>query len=194
VRATSLEYSQRNREPLWDGGGGRPRGESSLRRCRGRGRPPVTGVRTHRSPESVLTGHRSPYSVGGGGDSGIRRVGSRRVGTGTGHERGRVETEEERREEATASCKCNGLYGPPVCTGRPFIRVVPGLTRRAGSSTHARPDGRVGPGTTRVLPCRAGLATGQNSAGPRAAWWARTVWTTIGINIHSTFFLKFLNH
>jgi hypothetical protein len=29
-----------------------------------------------------------------------------------------------------------------------------------------------------VLPCRAGLATGQNSAGPRAAWWARTVWTT----------------
>jgi hypothetical protein len=42
----------------------------------------------------------------------------------------------------------------------------------------------LGPGTARVLPCRAGLATGQNRAGPRAAWWARTVWTTIAAAQH----------
>jgi hypothetical protein len=61
-------------------------GPEGNRRCAA-----VEGGEDHRSSESVLTaGHRSPYSVGGGGGSGIRRV-----GTGTGHGREgewRVET------------------------------------------------------------------------------------------------------
>jgi hypothetical protein len=139
-------------------------GPEGNRRCAA-----AEGGEDHRSPESVLTaGHWSPYSVGGGGGSGIRRV-----GTGTGHGRGRVESGDRRRWSGGDRVNLTGL------TGRPFIRVVPGLTRRAASSPQARPDGRVGPGTARVLPCRAGLATGQNSVGPRAAWWARTIWTTI---------------
>jgi hypothetical protein len=139
-------------------GMGEAGGPEGNRRCAA-----AEGGEDHRSPESVLTGHRSPYSVGGGGGSGIRRVGSRRVGTGTGHGRGRVESgewrvesEEERREEATVtvsvSCKCNGLYGPPVYTGRAWADptgcfIDPSTARWSGRARH-------GPRVT--VPCRAG--------------------------------------
>jgi hypothetical protein len=85
-------------------------------------------------------------AAAGFAESGVAESGRERD-TGEG-----VETEEERREEATVSCKCNELYGPPVYTGR----VWADLTGCFIDPSTARWSGRARHGPRVTVPCRAG--------------------------------------
>jgi hypothetical protein len=64
-------------------------------------------------------------------------------------------------------------------TGRPTFRAGPGRSTWAAYAAQTRHADRAGPARARLESGRAVRGPGQNRAGLRAKWAARTVWTSI---------------